>query len=103
MESPGSFEFIRAHRDRYSVQMMCRVLEVAQSGYYAWLKQPISNHDQEDARLLRLARTSFVASHDIYGVPRVFKVLSVTYHSPITVRPITPSTEPSLRTDERAS
>ena len=32
----------------------------------------ISNHDQEDARLLRLIRASFVASHGIYGAPRVF-------------------------------
>src|SRR5436190_21017817 len=39
---------------------------------YDWLKQPISNHAQEDARLLRLIRASFVASHGIYGAPRVF-------------------------------
>lgn len=51
---------------------MCRELRVNQSGYYAWLKQPISNHDQEDARLLRLVRASFVASHGIYGSLRVF-------------------------------
>jgi putative transposase len=31
---------------------MYRVLEVAQSGYYDWLKQPVSNRAQEDARLL---------------------------------------------------
>ena len=52
--------------------MMCRVLEVAQSGYYDWLQQPVSNRAQEDARLLRLIRASFVASHGIYGAPRVF-------------------------------
>jgi hypothetical protein len=45
----SAYEFIKAHRDRYSVQMMCRVLEVAVSGYYDWVKQPISNHAQEDA------------------------------------------------------
>ena len=66
------YAFIKAHRKRYSVQSMCRELGVAQSGYYAWLKQPISNHDQEDARLLRLIRASFVASHGIYGSLRVF-------------------------------
>jgi hypothetical protein len=72
-ESPlGLRAFIKAHRDQYSVQMMCRVLEVAVSGYYDWLKQPISNHDQEDARLLQLIRASFIASHGIYGAPRVF-------------------------------
>jgi hypothetical protein len=30
----STYEFIKAHRDRYSVQMLCRVLEVAVSGYY---------------------------------------------------------------------
>lgn len=65
------YAFIRTHRSEHSVQMMCRVLDVAPSGYYAWLKQPLSNHAQEDARLLRLIRASFVASHGIYGAPRV--------------------------------
>jgi len=56
----------------YSVQAMCRILGVAQSGYYDWLKQPLSNRAQEDARLLRLIRASFTASQGIYGAPRVF-------------------------------
>lgn len=47
-------------------------LEVAQSGYYEWLKQPISDRAQEDARLLRLIRAAFTASHGIYGAPRIF-------------------------------
>src|ERR1041385_7083711 len=68
----STYEFIKAHRTQYSVQAMCRVLAVAVSGYYDWLKQPISNHAQENARLLRLIRASFVASHGIYGAPRVF-------------------------------
>jgi len=51
---------------------MCQVLGVAPSGYYEWLKHPISNRAQEDARLLRLIRASFVASHGVYGAPRVF-------------------------------
>ena len=29
-------EFIRAHRYQYDVRLMCRVLEVTHSGYYAW-------------------------------------------------------------------
>ena len=48
------------------------MLGVAPSGYYEWLKQPLSNRAQEDARLLKLIRASFVASHGIYGAPRVF-------------------------------
>lgn len=68
----ATYEFIKAHRQQYSVHAMCRVLEVAPSGYYDWLKQPVSSRAQEDARLLRLIRASFVASQGIYGAPRVF-------------------------------
>ncbi len=67
-----TYEFIRNHRHEFSVKTMCRVLDVAPSGYYAWLKEPVSNQAKEDARLLRLIRASFVASHGIYGAPRVF-------------------------------
>jgi putative transposase len=51
---------------------MCRVLEVTRSGYYDWLKQPVSKRAQEDARLLRLIRASFLASQSVDGAPRVF-------------------------------
>jgi putative transposase len=68
----STYEFIKVHRDQFSVQRLCRVLGVAPSGYYAWLKQPTSNRAQEDARLFRLIRASFIASQGIYGAPRVF-------------------------------
>lgn len=68
----STYEFMKAHRSDYSVQSMCRVLGVAPSGYYEWLQQPLSNRAQEDARLLRLIRASFTASHGVYGAPRVF-------------------------------
>jgi HTH-like domain len=48
------------------------VLEVAPSGYYAWLQEPVCERALEDVRLLRLIRASFAASHGIYGAPRVF-------------------------------
>ena len=45
-EVPGrvrtTYEFIKASRDQHSVEAMCRILEVAPSGYYDWLKQPLS-------------------------------------------------------------
>jgi putative transposase len=51
---------------------MCQLLGVARSGYYAWLKHPTSHRAREDARLLRLIRASHIASHGVYGAPRVF-------------------------------
>jgi len=68
----AQYEFIKAQRHKHSVQVMCRLLGVAPSGYYAWLAQPMSDHAEEDARLLRLIRASFTASQGIYGSPRVF-------------------------------
>lgn len=69
------YKFIEAHQKEFSVQMMCRVLGVARAGYYAWLDHPVSDRAEEDARLLRLIRASFIASHGIYGAPRVFQDL----------------------------
>ena len=66
------YQFIKANQHAYGIKPMCRLLGVTRSGYYAWLKEPISNRAQEDARLLRLIRASFVASHGIYGAPRIF-------------------------------
>ena len=42
--------------------MMCRVLRVARSGYYAWLKTPLSERAIEDLRLLKLNKDSYAAS-----------------------------------------
>lgn len=47
------YEFIKSNQVAFSVQAMCRLLGAAPSGYYAWLKKPVSNRAQEDARLLR--------------------------------------------------
>jgi HTH-like domain len=66
------YELMRSHRHEYDVRMMCRVLEVTPSGYYAWVKQPQSHRAGENARLLKLIRASFNASNGIYGSPRVF-------------------------------
>ena len=57
------YAFIKPNRKQHSVQEMCRLLGVAPSGYYDWLKQPLSNRAHEEARRLKLIRASFVASH----------------------------------------
>lgn len=46
------YEFIKAHRDEYDVLTMCRVLDVARAGYYAWLRDPLLDRAKEDHRLL---------------------------------------------------
>lgn len=51
--------------------MMCRVLEVSRSGYYAWLKRPPSKRAQEDARLTKRIRKLHERSRGTYGAPRI--------------------------------
>jgi putative transposase len=65
------YEFMKTYRHEHSVQIMCRVLQVTRSGYYAWLQEPISSPARENA-LLRLIRAPFLPSHGIYRAPRVF-------------------------------
>ena len=57
---------------------MCRVLKVARSGYYAWLREPLSARAIEDMRLLEAIKASHAASDRVYGSPRVFKDLKET-------------------------
>lgn len=46
-----TYAFIKANRDTYTVQAICRILGVAPSGYYEWLTHPISDRAHEDARV----------------------------------------------------
>lgn len=59
------YEYIKANQSDHNVRMMCRLLDAAPSGYYAWLKNPLSDRAKEDTRLLRLIRASFKASQGI--------------------------------------
>ncbi len=76
------YAFIKAHRKRYSVQSMCRELGVAQSGYYAWLRQPTLNHDQEDA--LGLAQLELLPEHEVVLTTPSFQDLLVAW---LPIRP----------------
>ncbi len=51
---------------------MCQILEVAASGFYAWIHRPLSDRAIEDERLLELIHASYAASGRIYGSPRIF-------------------------------
>ena len=48
---------------------MCRLFKLHRSGFYAWLKKPLSNRALEDNRLLKLIKESYVASGGTYGSP----------------------------------
>jgi len=49
------------------VRSMCRVLMVHFSGYYAWLKEPLSQRAQEDMRQTDLIQQAWADSGKVYG------------------------------------
>ena len=61
------YAFIRAHQAEFGVRAMCRVLRVHFSGFYAWLKEPLSHRALEDARQTELIRQAWSESGSVYG------------------------------------
>ena len=61
------YAFIREHRDEFGVRAMCRVLRVHFSGFYAWLKEPLSRRAQDDVRQTELIRQAWADSGKVYG------------------------------------
>jgi len=55
--------------------LMCRVLKVSRSGYYAWRGRPESERDVENRRLVDRIRMVHKKSRKTYGSPRVHSQL----------------------------
>ncbi|MER7577830.1 IS3 family transposase [Streptomyces sp. NPDC126514] len=58
-------------RDHVPVQLACRVLHVAESGYYAWRDRPPSNQQVKHAWLTEAIVGIHAASRGTYGSRRV--------------------------------
>ena len=50
---------------------MCRVLSVQRSGFYAWLKQPLSRLAKENERLTGLIKQAWLESGCVYGYRKI--------------------------------
>jgi HTH-like domain len=65
------YRFIVAEKAHYSVAQLCRVLQVAGSGYYAWRYRQPSQRAQANAALTEQIRAVHERSRCTYGAPRV--------------------------------
>ena len=65
------FRFIAEKVAQFSVRVMCQVLDVSPSGYYAWKSRPISERARQDEHLGLRIEAAHEHSRSIYGSPRV--------------------------------
>ncbi|MGH7653561.1 MAG: IS3 family transposase [Gemmatimonadaceae bacterium] len=65
------YAVITRHRREFEVRLMCRVLAVSPSGYYASLQRPLSWHALVDELLMAHVRIAHAESGETYGAPRV--------------------------------
>ena len=63
--------FIQEHRHEFKLEIMCQVLEVNKSGYYAWLKRAESNRSKERKILTEKIKTEYATSRNTYGSTRI--------------------------------
>jgi putative transposase len=69
------YAVITRHRGEFQVRLMCRVLAVSVSGYYASLQRPSSWHQLIDELLMARVRAIHAESGETYGAPRIEREL----------------------------
>ena len=66
------YAFIKQHEDHHPAKLMCQVMGIHPSGYYAWKKQPVSARAKDNQRLLGLIKQSWLESGCVYGYRKVY-------------------------------
>jgi putative transposase len=67
----SAFRLIAAEKANHPVDLLCRVLGVSRSGFYAWSTRAPSNRELQDAWLTEQIREIHAANRGVYGSPRV--------------------------------
>ncbi|MGV6481356.1 IS3 family transposase [Pantoea agglomerans] len=65
------YAFIRDNICCWPVRLLCRVLDVHPSGFYAWLQQPHSQRQQADLRLTGQIKQFWLESGCVYGYRKI--------------------------------
>lgn len=74
------FAFIHVEKASYPIAILCAVLDVSRSGYYAWRERPPAGRVASDARLAVEIKLAHRRSRGIYGSPRVHRELRAKGH-----------------------
>jgi len=62
---------IEAEKANFPIELMCQVLEISRSAWYAWKNRPESIRKQSDRLTLGKIRKVYKDSRGTYGSPRI--------------------------------
>ncbi|EIV1068252.1 IS3 family transposase [Salmonella enterica] len=65
------YAFIRDNTHCWPVRLLCRVLDVHPSGFYAWLQQPHSQREQANQMLTEQIKQFWLESGCVYGYRKI--------------------------------
>ena len=68
--------FIAEHGGQFQVKVMCRVLGLSVSAYYAWRKRAPSQREQANQELAKHIQQAYADSRRTYGSPRIRPALA---------------------------
>jgi putative transposase len=71
------FSFIKENLLPFPIDAVCQVLEVSRSGYYAWMKRPVSARELRREELADKIEIVHKDNRQVYGSPRICQALNI--------------------------
>ena len=65
------FSAVRRLSNEHSIKILCKVLKVSRSSYYAWLNRPESARSKENSCISELIKEIWLKSKKRYGYPKI--------------------------------
>ena len=75
----SAFKLIAAEKASHPIDLLCQVLGVSRSGFYAWQTRAPSDRALSDAWLTERIREIHEANRGVYGAPRVHAELRLAH------------------------
>ena len=65
------YSFMKENQDIFHIGLMSKVLKVSRSGYYAWLRRPMSRREKNNRYLIERIRNIYEQRKRVYGCLRI--------------------------------
>ena len=65
------YKFMKDNQNIFHIDLMSKVLKVSRSGYYAWLRRPVSSREKNNRYLSERIRSIYEQRKQVYGCLRI--------------------------------